>query len=153
MATTSNTNPFEAPLAYQNSTINSLLNQLEYQKKILLLIKALLPEPLAQHALHGLIKDHSLIIYTDAAIWATQLRFYNQALLNDLTTAYSKPLKELKIKLISEPTGVIFNSLSKPVIPSIEAIERMQTDIMVISDESLKLALTKLNTTLKKHVR
>jgi len=150
----SKTNPFETPLAYQNSTINSLLNQLEYQKNILRNIRTVLPKPLAQHAMHGLIKDHCLIIYTDSAVWATQLRFYQQTLLNDLTIAHARPLKALKIKLISEPTGVTGNSLTnKPLMPSIEAIESMQIDIMTISDEPLRLALTKLNTTLKKQVR
>jgi hypothetical protein len=72
---------FKSALEFHNQTIDKLVTRIDEQKDLLSVVKSVLPENLAKHALHCVIHDSALLIYTDAAVWSSQLRFYQAAIL------------------------------------------------------------------------
>jgi hypothetical protein len=142
--------PFKKSLAYPNRTMVYLHSQIEQQQRILKQIKAVLPENLATQTKHCLIKDHKLLVYTDSAIWASQLRFYNNAILASIQPLVKTPIENLQIKIISRTTGLIVTTQRKANLPSIEGIDLIRKHSLSISDDKLSVALLKLSTTLKR---
>jgi hypothetical protein len=142
--------PFRKSLAYPNRTMVYLHSQIEQQQRILKQIKAVLPDNLATQTKHCLIKDQKLLVYTDSAIWASQLRFYNSAILASIQPLVKTPIENLQIKIISRTTGLIVITERKANLPSLEGIDLIRKHSLSISDDKLSVALLKLSTTLKR---
>jgi hypothetical protein len=133
-----------SPLSYQNQTMAYFHGQIRQQKRLLQAIQKLLPLDLAEHIHCCLIKDKKLLIYTDSAAWASQLRFYNATLL-----ASTEPLvTTVQIKVITQQVGLVTHSERKARLPSSEKIAELQKDSLSIADEPLQVALLKLSATL-----
>jgi hypothetical protein len=141
---------FKKSLAFPNRTMVYLHSQIEQQQRILKQIKTVLPDNLAKQTKHCLIKDHKLLVYTDSAIWASQLRFYNNAILASIQTLVKTPIESLQIKIISRTTGLIVTTQRKANLPSQEGIDLIRKHSLSISDDKLSVALLKLSITLKR---
>ncbi|MDP2903827.1 MAG: DUF721 domain-containing protein [Methylovulum sp.] len=142
--------PFNAPLSCQNKTIAYYHQQIQQQKRILQHIQAVLPDTLAKQTRHCLIKDKKLLIYTDSAIWATQLRFYSTIILAGITQQSPEPVETIQIKIVTESTGVSPTTTRKAKIPSATTIEAMRNDSLIVRDHQLQQALLKLSATLQR---
>lgn len=125
-------------------------SQIEQQQRVLQRIRAVLPENLAKQARHCLIKDKKLLVYTDSATWASQLRFYNSAILAAIAPLTRTPVELLQIRIITGQTGLIWGTQRKAKIPSVEKIELIRNDSLTVSDNQLRLALLKLSATLER---
>jgi len=141
---------FRKSLAFPNRTMVYLQSQIEHQGLILQQIKAVLPDDLAKQTKHCLIKDHKLLVYTDSAIWASQLRFYNSVLLASIQNLVKFPIETMQIKIISRPSGLSETLTRKAKLPSLEGIDLIRKHGQSISDDKLSTALLKLSTTLKR---
>jgi len=141
---------FKKSLAFPNRTMVYLHSQIEQQQRILQQIKTVLPDNLAKQTKHCLIKDHKLLVYTDSAIWASQLRFYNSAILTSIQTLVKSPIDTLQIKIISRPSGLTETTTRKANLPSLEGIDLIRKHSLSISDDKLSTALLKLSATLKR---
>jgi hypothetical protein len=142
--------PFRKSLAFPNRTMVYLHSQIEQQQRILKQIKAVLPDNLAKQTKHCLIKDHNLMVYTDSAIWASQLRFYNSAILASIQTLVKSPIDNLQIKIINRASGIAETAIRKANLPSLEGIDLIRKNSLSISDDKLSAALLKLSATLKR---
>jgi len=140
---------FKASLSFQNRTMAYFYSQIQQQHLILQRIQAVLPEPLAKQVRHCLIRDKKLLIYTDSAAWASQLRFYNSAILAAIAPL-TRTLVEMQIKIIAGQTGLILSSKRKAKLPSLEKIENIRNHSLTVSDDQLRTALQKLSTTLER---
>lgn len=89
---------FKSALEFHNQTIDKLVTRIDEQKDLLSMVKNVLPENLAAHTLHCVIHDATLIIYTDAAVWSSQLRFYQTAIL----AIVENGVKRIQIRLIKQ---------------------------------------------------
>ena len=125
-------------------------SQIEQQRRILQRIQAVLPEALAKQARHCLIRDKKLLIYTDSAAWASQLRFYNSAILAAIVPLTRTPVEILQIKIIAGQTGFIQGPKRKAKLPSVEKIENIRNHSLTVSDNQLRSALLKLSATLER---
>jgi len=125
-------------------------SQIEQQQQLLQRIRVVLPEALAKQARHCLIRDKKLLIYTDSAVWASQLRFYNSAILAAIMPLKRTPVEILQIKILTAKTGIIFGTRRKAKIPSVEKIEFIRSHSLTVSDDQLRLALLKLSSTLER---
>lgn len=152
---------FKAALSFPNRTITHFYSQIEQQKMALQRIHEVLPATIAKHALHCVINGKKLLVYTDTAAWASQLRFYNSAILAAIApiTRESVSIMLIKIRIDTSFTrrkgdaqaGTEVSLVSrKPIIPSAEKIELIHSYSLTIADEQLKQALLKLSTTLAK---
>jgi len=141
---------FKTSLSFQNRTIAYFYSQIEQQKRVLLRIQTVLPDALAKQARHCLIKDKKLLIYTDSAAWASQLRFYNGAILAAIAPLTRTSIEIMQVRIIAERTGLILRSVRKANIPSGEKIAIIRNDSLSIRDDKLKLALLRLSATLER---
>lgn len=91
---------FKSALEFHNRTIDKLVTQVEQQQDLLLLVKSALPENLAEHTLYCVIHDSTLVIYTDAAVWSSQLRFYQTVLLEIASSFVQIPVKRVQVRLV-----------------------------------------------------
>ena len=90
---------FKPNLEFHNLAIDKLVEQVKQQQDLLSIVKRVLPENLAEHTLHCVIHDVTLLIYTDMAVWASQLRFYQETILATITPLVEKPIKRVQIRL------------------------------------------------------
>ena len=141
---------FKASLSFNNRTMAYFYSQIEQQLRILKCIQAVLPEALAKQAKHCLVKDKKLLIYTDSAAWASQLRFYKSAILAAIMPLTRTPVEKLQIKIITGQTGLIIGSKRMAKIPSVDKIEYIRSHSLAVSDNQLRLALLKLSSTLER---
>jgi hypothetical protein len=139
---------FKASLSFQNRTMAYFHSQIEQQQRILQRIHSVLPEELAKQVRHCLIRDKKLLIYTESAVWASQLRFYNSAILTAIVPLTRAPVEIMQIKIIAGQTGLNLGPKRKPKIPSVEKIELIRNNSLTVSDNQLRLALLKLSATL-----
>ncbi len=148
---------FKAALSFPNRTIAHFYSQIEQQKQVLQRIHAVLPAEIGAHALHCVINGKKLLVYTDTAAWASQLRFYNSAILAAIAPVTRESVSIMQIKIRMEPPlterkqGVGASLPSRKAnIPSAEKIEFIHNHSLTVSDEQLKQALLRLSATLEK---
>ncbi|KAF3984572.1 MAG: DUF721 domain-containing protein [Methylococcales symbiont of Hymedesmia sp. n. MRB-2018] len=141
-------NFFKSALAYEGKVFSYYKQQQEIQQKLLNIIKASLPDHLACHALYCVVTERKVSVYTDSAIWSSQLRFYHQQMLKKLLTSNQGHFEVLQIKII--PAVVERENKLSNIIPSKENISFILEQANNQTDESLKNALLKLAATLNK---
>ena len=141
---------FKVSLSYQNRTMAYFYSQIEQQQRILQRVQTALPDSLKKQAKHCLIKDKKLLIYTDSAAWASQLRFYKSVILAAIAPLTKTPVEMMQVKIITGQTGGILKVKRKAKIPSAEQIEVIRSHSLTVSDNQLRLALLKLSTTLER---
>ena len=141
---------FKAALSFPNRTIAHFYSQIEQQKQVLLRIHQVLPVAMAEHALHCVINGKKLLVYTDTAAWASQLRFYNSAILAAIAPVTRESVSIMQIKVRMEASATAFQPGRAPNIPSAEKIELIHNHSLTVSDEQLKRALQRLSATLAK---
>lgn len=144
---------FRIPLSYQNRMFGYYLNQIGQQQQLLQHIRQRLPEHMAKHARHCLVSKNTLMVYTDSAVWASQLRFYRQTLLADIATLSNGAVQNLQIKVMTETFGATARVRHKTNIPSLATIEMMAQQSASITDQPLQQALQRLNATLKRRTK
>lgn len=143
-----NAQPLKPILAYPNKTIALLCLQIKQQLNTLEQIKAVLPKDLASHALHCILNNKKLLIYTDSAIWASQLRFYGKTMLTAIETATPAPVSVLQVKVISIPANTTTSPKRRPIIPPQKVADEIRNNSLIATDPQLKQALDKLSSTL-----
>lgn len=143
------TSSFKAALSFPNRNIAHFYSLIEQQKQLLQRIHGILPTEIAKHVLHCVVNGKKLLIYTDTAAWASQLRFYNSAILAAIAPATRESVSIMQVKVMAETLRAT-PTQRKPNIPSAEKIEFIRNHSLSVSDEHLKQALLKLSATLAK---
>lgn len=141
---------FKAALAFPNRTIAHFYSRIEQQRQVLQHIRSVLPEALAKQARYCVINDKKLLIYTDSAAWASQLRFYNQAILAAIAPITRESIILMQIKILTDQKNPETPAVKKTNIPSSEKIEIIRNLSVNVSDNHLKQALLKLSATLQR---
>jgi hypothetical protein len=142
------TRPLKPILSYPNKTVAQLCFQINQQLANLEQIKAVLPKELAKHALHCVINNKKLHVYTESANWAFQLRFYGNAMLEAISSNAATPVTEIQIKINNMPTAL--TPANKAVLPSMDVVHEIHNQGLRTADPELKQALIKLSSTLQK---
>jgi hypothetical protein len=140
--------PFKLAATCQNATTAFYQAKIKQQKQFLNFIKPLLNELLAEHLVSCVILGRKLILYTDAEEWATQLRFYQPMLLDEIAHSSLITIEKIEVWLILPP--VAQQPPHKVIIPSKQNIELIRDNLQTIADEELKSALLRLSQTLER---
>lgn len=135
---------FKSISSLQNRVLSQLQHKINAQQQLTQHVKSLLPESLAKQVLHCVLKDNTLILYTPAAIWASQLRFYSQVIIGG---AQERHTTTLLIKVIQKP-NLPDTIKRKANIPSPEKIEFLKSYSDTVQDNQLQASLLKLSNTL-----
>jgi len=144
----SKNNFFLPALGYEGNVLAGYKYQIEIQNALLKTIKSTLPETLSNHALYCVVSGKKISLYTDSAVWSSQLRFYHQTILRSLMDKNRGVYEILQIKII--PKIVEYEQKNTLTLPSAENINFILNQAESQTDEKLKTALLKLGTTFKK---
>jgi hypothetical protein len=148
-----NAKSLKAVLSYPNKTIALLCLQINQQLAILEHIKAVLPKELADHALHCIFNNKNpnnkkLLIYTDSAIWASQLRFYGKTILTVIESVTSDPVSAIQVKVINVLETANTRKKRMAAIPSQSVADEINSFNLTVTDTKLKQSLEQLSLTL-----
>ncbi len=143
-----NNRNFKPILAYPNKTLSQLSFQTSRQLAVLEKIKVVLPENAGNHALHCLVSKKTLLVYTDSANLATQLRFHSEAMLDAANASATVKLSALKVKIL--PAYEQRKQKREPNLPSPLTVKLIAANSQAMQDPQLKAALLKLSSTLSR---
>ncbi len=143
-------NAFKSSLSFESKVFTLYKYQIETQTKLLKKIKKALPDHLSGHALYCVLNNKKLSLYTDSAIWSSQLRFYHQAILQALLATHSGTIETLQIKIIPQTTEKKPEPQRSKTLPSAENISFILDQAELQSDENLKKSLQRLGKTFQK---
>ena len=139
---------FKLAQSFQNRTLAVYLGRLEQQQALLRRIRAELPQSLAGHVLHCVVHENTLLLYTDSAAWASQLRFLKQDILQAAGKAQNCAFEKLQIRILADQIGASPRTESKAKLPSAEKIAMLRNQVDDIRDSRLQQALQRLSATL-----
>lgn len=140
---------FKPALANPNRAIAFLYARVEQQKKMLLQIKTALPKTLAEHTLHCVANDKKLSLYTDSAVWATQLRFYKTVIIEAIAPI-TPNIEILQIKIDAALATRRHPPRQTAKVPTPAIIAAIRHDAKQNPNDPLNQALMKLSSTLAK---
>ncbi len=142
---------FKFILDYANHSTALLLEQSKKQKAIRQLIRTALPDAIAEHLHECIIKGNKLILFTDSAAWASQLRFYQPMIQKIVTQQLSASIFIIQIRLSVHPNSVpTFAAKPQHLAPSTKTVTLLHDTIQTMQDSELKSALSRLENTLRK---
>lgn len=141
---------FKSTLNFDGKVIALYKYQIEAQTKLLKKIKAVLPSHLSSHALYCVLSNKKISLYTDSAIWSSQLRFYHQTILKSLLTSHKGIIETLQIKITPQTITQQPTQKRTKNVPSAENITFILEQAEHQSDEQLKNALLRLGKSFQK---
>jgi len=133
--------PFKSALACRNAVIERLLDEIGQQQRLLDAIREALPEHLRPRVCHARWDSDSarLLIHADAAVWATQLRFYSEMIKARLQSTFGiAAIRQVQVRILVGPSLSLFTSPPTPR-PSPLAVPEEN------ADAALERALQRLN--------
>jgi len=143
-------NAFKSTLAFEGKIFTLYKYQIETQAKLLIKIKVALPEHLSEHALYCVLTNKKLSLYTDSAVWSSQLRFYHQTILQALLRTHNGIIETLQIKIIPQTNEAKVEHQDLKKLPSPENINFILAQAEQQNDKALKNALLRLAKTFQK---
>lgn len=139
---------FKSALDYPNHTTQRLLATLENHAALRDLVRTVVPDSLAKQVSDCMIRDDTLLLYTDSANWASQLRFYSSIIRTLIATKLALPIATVKIKILAPPARPPINASRRPNLPSPDTLRYLRKHIQTTQDGELKAALLRLSETL-----
>jgi hypothetical protein len=141
---------FKSALDFDGRPMAICLEKIADQKRILRVVQTMLPEQIAEHAMHCVVSDTRLIIYTDSAVWASQIRFFHELILNKIQGSGQRKITNMQIKVLP-PVGAV-NRTRGVRVPASETVKALLGEVNDKSNDALDIALTKLAKTLSKRL-
>jgi hypothetical protein len=141
---------FKPALLFPSQAINHFESQIEQQKTLLQILRSGLPETLANHVQHTLLNGNKLLIFTDSAAWAAQLRFHEKAILAGISALSKNTDIVVQIKLVIERVGPSLTQEETTRFPTQEKVEAMRNYCLAIPNNELTTALLKFIETLER---
>lgn len=139
---------FKLAQSFQNRTLVVFQSRLEQQQSLLRRIRNALLHPLASHVLHCVANEKKLLLYTDSAAWASQLRFLQQDILQAAGNAQAHPFEKLQIRILTNQLSGNPRTERKANLPSTERIMLLNNQANALGDSQLQQALQRLGATL-----
>ncbi len=122
--------------------------QIKKHQQIQQLICSVVPKSLATHIQYSLINDESVVIYTDSAIWSSQIRFLQSQILKKLHQTGFNHISILKLKVLNMERST--TQPTDPIYPDLETIDLITQVADSHQTDRLGEAMQRLSNTLKK---
>lgn len=138
-------------MEFKNNQLNMCLDNIADQRKLLTIVKTALSTELAEHATHCVASGSLLLLYSDSASWASQIRFFNRRILDVLHAAGEQYIVRLQVRIVA-PTAEPVRPKRQALLPSPENIDLICRRAGQVDDE-LEAALARLGATLARRSR
>lgn len=145
---------FKTALDFKNNQLNGVFDKLAAQQKLLAIVKTALPPELAKQAGHCVVSgSSSLLVYCESASWASQIRFFNRAILEKLHSVGLNHLTRLQVRIAAPIVGPA--KLKRQArLPSAENVGLLTRHLSSgAALDELDTALARLGVTLSKRLR
>ena len=139
---------FKTALDFEVRPLVKCLEKIAEQKQLLQFVRMALPISIAEHATHCVVNEARLLVYTDSAVWASQIRFYQEAIISKMHAKGWAKISRIQVKIIqSLERGYVPHTVQ---FPSNDTVTAILSQVDEKSNDVLDLALTKLAKTLLK---
>ncbi|MCQ8116227.1 DciA family protein [Methylomonas rosea] len=146
-------NAFKTALDFDNKQLNLCLAQITAQQALLAIVRAALPSDIAPHALHCVASGSQLLLYCDSASWASQIRFFNRAIVDKLHGAGHPYIVRLQVRIVP-PIAEPVRPKRTPRLPSADNVGLIAQQFKSADEQDvLAAAMTRLGATLAKRLR
>ena len=139
---------FKTALDFEIRPMVKCLEKIAEQKQLLSLVRMVLPISIAEHAVHCVLNEARLVVYTDAAVWASQIRFYQDAILSKMHATGRVKVSRIHVKLIQPIAMPVLHRAAK--LPNYDTVNAILSQVNDKSNDVLDLALANLARTLLK---
>lgn len=140
---------FKSALDFNARQLRLAMAIIAEQKQLLITTKAAVPPDIATHIQHCVHTEQRILIYTEAACWASQIRFFSEAILNKFSASGQINIKEIQVRLCQQ--NEYMPKPRKACLPSAETIHQICNQFTdTSSEDSLTNSLIKLGKTLEK---
>jgi hypothetical protein len=140
---------FKSALDFDLRQLQAPLAVIAAQQALLCKIKAILPAEIAAHIQHCVVSGSRLIIYAEAASWASQIRFYQNEILASLVASGQKNINSLQVRIGLNQQ--LYKSERSANLPSSANIQSLNAQLEnSTTDDVLATALSRLAKTLEK---
>ncbi|MBD9359265.1 DUF721 domain-containing protein [Methylomonas sp. EbB] len=144
---------FRTALDFDNKQLNLCLVKITAQQALLAIVRAALPAEIAPHAQHCVVSGAQMLLYCDSASWASQIRFFNRAILDKLHAAGHPYIVRLQVRIVP-PIAEPVRPKRTPRLPSAENVGLIAQQFKLADEQDvLAAALTRLGATLAKRLR
>ncbi|TPQ24534.1 DciA family protein [Methylomonas koyamae] len=144
---------FKPAADFNKNQISLCLSNIAKQRELLAIVRAGLPDDLSKHVLHCVASDSAILLYSDSANWASQIRFFARNILEKLHDAGEMGLVKLQVRIVTAAVGASA-APRKPRLPSAEAIEVLCRSVdSATGDDALAVALKRLGDTLRRRTQ
>jgi hypothetical protein len=134
-----------ATLLASGKTLRQLQEQLYHQDQLLARINSFLPEPLGDHLIQVIDKDHEWVILVDSPVWASRLRYQTPQLAQWLR-AQGVQEKRIRVKVALPYSGTQPERRTRQAFPiSSKNAALLRSIAETVNDEALKQALSRLS--------
>ncbi len=143
---------FKSALDFDVRQLAVCLETIAEQKALLGVVRTALPFEIADHVQHCVSSGKRLLIYTEAASWASQIRFYHANILNKIAESGQKNIISLQVRIVPQLSQQASPRTAR--LPSKENIEMLRNQLK--DDENgdvLKQALSRLAGALEKRLK
>lgn len=141
---------FKSAMQFDSRLLTVFMEKVAEQNQLLGVVRAALPPSIAEHADSCVLSGARLLIYTESAAWASQIRFYSQAILNKLSESGQQKITNIRVKVLLHPEEPKTRRFLH--LPSSETVRMVFGHLDEKSDDELAKALAKLGKTLKKRL-
>jgi len=146
-------NVFKTALDFDNKQLNLCVAKINAQQALLTIVRTALPAEIAPHAQHCVASGAQILLYCDSASWASQIRFFNRAILDKLHDAGHPYIVRLQVRIVP-PTGEPIRPKRTPRLPSAENVGLIAQQFKPADEQDvLAAALARLGATLAKRLR
>ncbi|NOT12328.1 MAG: DUF721 domain-containing protein [Methylococcaceae bacterium] len=141
---------FKPALSFQNRHLSQFDSHIRQQKILLEAVRSAIPKTLTTHVQHTVLTNNKLLIYTDSAAWAAQLRFYEKAIMSAIASFSSHSVSTIQLKLVLDPIGPSAIQKDSANLPASKHLEILRHFCLTAPDNELTHSLMKLTNTLER---
>jgi len=142
---------FRAAVDFDSGSLAVYMEKIAEQNQLLGVVRLALPSNIAKHINYCVQSRPRLLIYTESAVWASQIRFYHEAILSKLLEVGLQNISQVSVRIMFQFDD---RKKSRPVLlPSAETVQSLLSSVDQKSDDVLDRALTKLAETLKRRIQ
>lgn len=142
--------PTSADKFLHGEAMAGIRTELGRQARMLEAVRRCLPEFLAEHCRHCVVKDEQLLIYVDAPSWGAQLRFCLPDLRVLLARSTGQDFRQIQVRTVVPAESLAVKKPSSYVPPSPSANQAIQEAIEASPHEDIREALRRLSLALER---
>jgi hypothetical protein len=136
--------PFQIGNLLERSAASRLLSHARALGELDALVHELIPSPLNVHCHVLSVRDGTLVVAADSAVWAARLRYQSSQLVKQLSEASSVTMRtvQVRVRASDHPTGSRITPIRQPV--SERNSMALKQAARSVTDAGLKAALLRL---------